>query len=84
MIKKASRLDESFSPAAARMRRSRARRRDGLGLVQVLLRDSEVNALIELGLLQERSRDNPNAVIDAVHTLFDRVFGRMTRNAPST
>jgi hypothetical protein len=73
-----------ISASALRMRRSRARRRDGLRLVQVLLRESEVNALIESGLLEERSRNNPNAVIDAVHRLFDRVFGRMTRNAPST
>jgi hypothetical protein len=66
------------------MRRTRARRRGGFRLVQVLLRETEVNALIESGLLEERSRNNPNAVIDAVHRLFDRVFGRMTRNAPST
>jgi hypothetical protein len=73
-----------ISASALRMRRSRARRRGGFRLVQVLLRETEVNALIESGLLEERSRNNPNAVIDAVHRLFDRVFGRMTRNAPST
>jgi hypothetical protein len=66
------------------MRRYRARRREGLRLVQVLLRETEVDALIESGWLEERSRNNPNAVIDAVHRLFDRVFSRMTRNAART
>ena len=66
------------------MRRHRARSRQGLRLVQVLLRKSEVDALIESGWLEERSRNNPNAVIDALHRLFDRVSSRMTRNAPRT
>jgi hypothetical protein len=66
------------------MRHCRARRRQGLRLVQVLLRETEVDALIESGWLEERSRNNPIAVIDAVHRLFDRVFDRMTRNAART
>jgi hypothetical protein len=74
----------STSAAAARMRRSRERKREGLRLVQVLLRETEVEALIESGWLEERSRNNPNAVIDALHRLFDRVFSRMRRNAPRT
>jgi hypothetical protein len=72
------------SRAAVRMRRCRARRREGLRLVQVLLRESEVDALIESGRLEERSRNNPNAVVDALHRLFDRVFDSMTRNAART
>jgi hypothetical protein len=66
------------------MRRYRARRRRGLRLVQVPLRDTKVDALIESGLLEARSRNNPNAIIDALHRLFDRVFSRMTRNAART
>jgi hypothetical protein len=66
------------------MRRCRARRRNGLRLVHVLLRESEIDALIELGILEERIRNNRNALTEAVHRLFDRVFGRMTRNAPNT
>ena len=72
------------SAAAERMRRARARRRQGLRLVQVLLRETEVVALIESGWLEERSRNNPNAVVDALHRLFDRVFDSMTRNAART
>ena len=66
------------------MRRCRARRREGLRLVQVQLRETEVDALIESGWLEEHSRNNSNAVIDALHRLFDRVSSRMTRNAPRT
>jgi len=62
----------------------RARRREGLRLVQVQLRETEVDALIESGWLEEHSRNNSNAVIDALHRLFDRVSSRMTRNAPRT
>jgi hypothetical protein len=72
------------SHAAVRMRRYRARRREGLRLVQVLLREREVDALIGSGWLEEQSRNDPNAVIDALHRLFDRVFSRMTRNAART
>jgi hypothetical protein len=73
----------SISPAAERMRRHRARQRNGLRLVQALLRETEIDALIEFGMLEERSRNNPNAVTEALHRLFERVFGRMTRNAPT-
>jgi hypothetical protein len=73
-----------ISAAAERMRRSRARRRQGLRLVQVQLRETEIDALIESGWLEERSRNNPNAVVDAVHRLFDRAFSRVTRNAART
>jgi hypothetical protein len=78
------RTTHPFSAAAERMRRHRARRREGLRLVQVLLREREVDVLIESGWLAERSRNDPNAVIDAVHRVFDRVFDSMTRKAART
>ena len=81
---RASYISLTWEAAALRMRRSRARSRQGLRLVQVLLRDTEVAALIASGWLEERSRNNPSAVIDALHRLFDRVSSRMTRNAPRT
>jgi hypothetical protein len=62
------------------MRRHRQRRREGLRSLRIELRETEVVALIESGWLEERSRNNPNAVVDAVHRLLDRVFSRMTRN----
>jgi hypothetical protein len=75
---------DSLSSSAARMRRSRQRKREGLRLVQVLLRETEIDLLIESGWLEERSRNNPHAVVDALHRLFDRVFSRMTPNAART
>jgi hypothetical protein len=84
MIKKAVRLNNSISPAAARMRLSRQRRRERLRPLQILLRETEVDALVESGWLDESGRNDRNAVIDAVHRLIDRVFSRMTRNGPRT
>jgi hypothetical protein len=74
----------SVSPAAERMRRHRARSREGLRLVKVLLRETEVDTLIESGWLEEGGRNDPNAVVDALHRLFDHIFSRMTRNAMRT
>jgi hypothetical protein len=36
-------------------------------VVQVLLRDTEIAALIQSGWLEERSRNDPRAVTDALH-----------------
>ena len=66
------------SHAAVRMRRCRARRRKGLRVVQVQLRETEVDALIESGWLEERSSNDLSAMIDALH----RVFSSMTRATP--
>jgi hypothetical protein len=43
--------EPSISPAAARMRRHRKRRRDGLRCLTVQLRETEIEALIHKGLL---------------------------------
>jgi hypothetical protein len=83
-IKKPVPETKSISAAAERMRRHRQRRREGLRSLRVLLRETEVDALIDARLLEERSRNDPNAVIHALHGLFDRVFSRMTRNAART
>jgi hypothetical protein len=69
----------SISPGGERMRRHRQRRRDGLRSLQVLLRDTEVAALIASGWLEHTSND-PHAVTDALHGLFDLIFSRMMRN----
>jgi hypothetical protein len=66
-----------ISAAAERMRRSRRRKREGLRLVQVLLRETEVVALIESGWLEdcsphESSRQTPPAQ-----------FGPRWQNAPA-
>jgi hypothetical protein len=62
------------SPAAERMRRSRQRRREGLRPLWIELRETEVDALIESGFLDERSRDDSNAVIRALYKFFDDIL----------
>ena len=60
--------------AAERMRRTRARRRDGMRFVGIDVRDSEVSALVRRGLLAEAERDDPGAIAEAVCELLDLVL----------
>jgi hypothetical protein len=63
------------SAAAARMRRHRERRRDGLRCVTIELRETEINALIRCGLLKSDTRHDPNAIKDALYEFLDRTLG---------
>jgi hypothetical protein len=74
---------QPISSAAKRMRRHRQRRRDGLRSLRIELRKTEVDALIEFGYLEEHSRNDTNAVLQAVYRVFDRIF-RVTRNVART
>jgi hypothetical protein len=66
------------------MRRHRQRRREGLRSLHILLRETEVDALIGTGLLEERSRNDANAVVNALHLFLDRAFYRVMRNTART
>ena len=57
--------------AAARMRRYRQRRREGLRCLTVQLRETEIEALIHKGLLLGETRHSKNAIINALHDFFD-------------
>jgi hypothetical protein len=61
---------------AERMRRCRQRRRDGLRCYRLELRDSEVKDLVRRGLLLASEQTNPNSVIKAMYSFFDRTLGR--------
>ena len=52
-----SELVRPTTPAAARMRLHRDRRRRGLRCLTIELRETEIDALIRIGLLEERSHD---------------------------
>ena len=65
--------------AAERMRRHRQRKRDGLRSLTIEVREAEIDALIRSGFLEKGSRNNANAVAQALYRVFDRVF-RVTRN----
>jgi hypothetical protein len=57
------------------MRRHRQRRRDGLRCLMVELRETEIDALIGMGLLKAELRDDPEAVSDALYEHLNRTFG---------
>ncbi len=66
------------SPAAARMRRHRERRRDGLRCLIIELHVTEIEALVGIGLLKAEMRDDPEAVSVALYEHLNR-----TLSAPS-
>jgi hypothetical protein len=67
------------SAAAERMRRHRQRKREGLRSLTIEVREAEIDALMRSGFLEKSSRDDANAVTQALYRVFDRVF-RVTRN----
>jgi hypothetical protein len=70
------------SPAAERMRRHRERRRDGLRCLMIELRETEIDALVQKGLLMRDNSQNPEAIIAALYELLDRTLDdTVTRNS---
>jgi hypothetical protein len=63
--------ETSISSAAARMRRHRKRRRDGLRCLTVQLHETEIEALVHKGLLPFETRHSKNEIIKALHDFFD-------------
>jgi hypothetical protein len=63
-----------LSPAAERMRRHRERRRDGLRCLTIELRETEIDALVCMGLLKIEMRNDANGVIEALYAYFDRAL----------
>jgi hypothetical protein len=59
------------SPAAERMRRHRERRRDGLRCLIIELRETEIDALIQRGFLNDETRNDLGAIIDALYQFLD-------------
>jgi hypothetical protein len=55
------------SLAAERMRRHRQRRRNGLRCLTIELYETEVDALIQKGLLNPETRNDSFAVIEALY-----------------
>ena len=59
------------SAAAERMRRHRQRQRNGLGCLVIELRATEIETLIRKGLLKWETRNDRNAIIEALYAFFD-------------
>jgi hypothetical protein len=63
------------SPAAARMRLHRDRRRRGLRCLTIELRETEIEALIRKRLLNGQTRNDPGAICDALYALLGQTLG---------
>jgi len=61
----------ALSPAAERMRLLRERRRKGLRCLTIELRETEIDALVRIGLLNSEMRDDPIAVSKALYAHLD-------------
>jgi hypothetical protein len=63
------------SPAAARMRLHRERRRQGLRCLMIELRETEIDVLISKGLLNSETRHDPHVVRQALYAHLDQTLG---------
>jgi hypothetical protein len=72
----------SFSPVAERMRLYRKRRREGLRSIRILLRVTEIDEMIRLGLLKEEQRESPEALQGVVLDLFHRALDETSDAGP--
>ena len=63
----------SLTPAE-RIRRHRERRRDGLRCFCIELRETEIEALIRKGMLKPETRNDRNAVLDAIYCHLERTL----------
>jgi hypothetical protein len=68
-------MEPARSAAAERMRLHRERRREGLRCLMIEVRESEIDALVGMGLLSKETRNDANAIIEALYVLFDRTLG---------
>jgi hypothetical protein len=60
------------SPAAERMRTHRERRKSGMRCLTIELRETEIDALIRKGFLKADTRNDTDAIKDALYDLLDR------------
>ena len=65
--------DQRRFEAAERMRLSRQRRRDGMRVIPFEIRDSEIENLVKLGILDSENRDNRWAIAGALGKALDRL-----------
>ena len=60
--------------AAERMRRHRERRREGMRCLWIELRDTEIDVLVQRGLLSADTRNDQNAIADALYDHLERTL----------
>jgi len=64
----------ALSPAE-RMRLFRERRRKGLRCVTIEVRESEIDALVRMGLLNSEMRNDASAICKALYTFLEDTLG---------
>jgi hypothetical protein len=64
-----------LTSAADRMRRHRERRRDGFRCLTIEVHETEIEFLIQKGLLQSVARNNLDAVRQALYSYLDETMG---------
>ena len=64
----------SPTPAAERMRRHRERRREGMRCLWIELHETEIDALVQRGLLKAETRHDHNAIADALYDHLERTL----------
>jgi hypothetical protein len=62
------------SAGAIRMRRSRERRRNGIRIIPIEVRDTGVEILARKGYLRQEERDNPEAIRRALRKILYWLF----------
>jgi hypothetical protein len=70
-VQPADQKQNSGASAAERMRRHRERRLDGLRCLSIELRATEIDALIDRGLLKSETRNDAKSIIEALYAFFD-------------
>jgi hypothetical protein len=66
------------SAAAERKRKHRERRRNGMRPLWIELRVTEIEALVRIGLLKAETRNDQNAIREALYEYLDQTFGTLT------
>jgi hypothetical protein len=70
-------VNNARTPAAKRMRLHRERRRRGLRCLMIELHETDVDALIRGGLLEQETRNDRSAVLKALYHHFSRTLEPM-------
>jgi hypothetical protein len=66
-------MGQNISPAAARMRLTRERRKDGMRVVPIEVQDAEIDGLVACGFLAAADRANRDSIARALGMLLDRL-----------
>jgi hypothetical protein len=77
----AMRQPTARSAAAKRMRAHRERRKSGLRCLTIQLFETEVDVLIQRGLLKADARSDKHAVCQALYAHLDRTLGEASSRA---